>query len=227
MGRSRFLKGVRLVTLLALVFFLLLTQNFSYAYNESVSAEIIAAGLSPDLEAYVGDSFKSLENSFTGSCIDNVSAVRLAGSSTATATYQFIETNQQLKDFYHKSLSMEGNSSLFGVSADASFEKLIEEQTDINNSKIALVIMYKYEKGQIALNSGSFNPIAADLISNGQINTFEALYGNSFSKRAYYGGMLLLSYIVEITNSSKVTKEEVRSALNVKYKTFLGLNVKK
>jgi hypothetical protein len=220
------ISGMLRVSLTAVVLLsILFTQNFSIAAPVYISGTIGRTVAAPELAAYIGDSFQSLSSNYMGSCLENKTAERLVGNFTTTGTYELLETNEQLNNFYKRTLSLNGNAAIYGLTADASFSQMLEATTNLTSNKVALAIMYKLDGGEVVLNNANFNGTATSLINSNQATTFESLYGNSFTKKSYYGGMLYMTYISEITSSSNVTKEEVREALNIKYKTLLGISV--
>lgn len=197
-------------------------------YAEDIQPEAsfgIMAVPAPELAGYVGDAYDSLSGSFMGTAVENVQAVRQAGTANTSASYELIETDEQFKNFYKRAISSSVGGSFFDITADVSFQNSIERNSSFSSNKLAIAIMYKFDGGQVVLNGASFTPDASQLISGEQVDTFKRFYGNSFVKKSYYGGLLYMTYIAEITDSSKVTKSEVKAALEIKYKSLIGASV--
>jgi len=203
---------------LALFITLILSQSIS-GYCAVLT---VPAG---DYAQYVGDAYDSLTNNFRGTALENVAAVRQAGNYSQTATYEIIETSEQIKNYYHKNISLTANGGYSGFTADDNYSQNLENIMNINNSSIYIVLMYKIDAGTVSISSANFSSYAADLINSGQKSTFEGIYGNSFVKNAKYGGILSIVFKSEINSSSTVSKTDVRNALTIKARSLFGLTV--
>jgi hypothetical protein len=203
-----------------IVAFLLLVVSF---FSLNIGFCNVAAAV--EYEKYVGDAFDSLSNSYFGRCIENIQTERLAGVGLKETHYDFIESTEQLKSFYNKAITASLKGTVYGVTADASFQKNVESSSSFNSNTIAIAIMYKYNAEQVVVNGGIFNQTGKELIEKNQKSIFFSLYGNSYVKTAYLGGVLFVIYTAEITDTSKTSKEELRFALNIKYSTLVGAEV--
>lgn len=202
---------------LLFLFVLGLVFNNNFTSHAELKSESV-----PELTKYVGGSIDVFPSTFKSTALQNKSAERLPGTSSCKTYYDLIETSEDLENFYETTIKANLDASGYGITADASFEKYIKNHTKINNNTVSLVIMVVYDGPEVSLSNAEFTDSAKKLIEAKNTDTFYRLYGNSYVRTSHLGGILFLSYSAELTSSSNLTKETLKTVLNMKYKALNG-----
>ncbi len=112
-----------------------------------------------------------------------------------------------------------------GFTASTDFVNTIEKSIHLHSMTIG--VLYDFNAWIANFESGVFNSRATEDIANQNKKDFEHYYGNSYVKQAYLGGVMMILLSADSTESSKITKSQLKEALTVKYKLLFEGNVSK